>query len=284
MEAYELVRLLVNKAIVPPMPKRRGNPGYGRLRAVRLMVYARLVGLENDTRTVAHLSRYRYAAGALGFRRDIPDRTTVGRWWRRYAGILEDVFNHLSGMVQTLMPTRFLVVDSTPLIDLYDLEAQPGFTSRGAFRGFKLHASVNQHGLPLRARVTPGKRHDAPWLPDLIQDLEAEYVVADAGYDSKANREAVRAIGAAPVIAVNPRRGKGKRRLRHKGLLRKHYLAEQFHSLVKGPILRGCWIRPRGLVKKAAVVTASLIGLNSIAVKAVLEEGKPLRTVSQYWA
>jgi len=32
-------------------------------------------------------------------------------------------------------------------------------------------------------------------------------------------------------------------------------------------------MRPRGLVKRAAAVTAGLVGLNSIAVKAVLEEG-----------
>ena len=72
---------------------------------------------------------------------------------------------------------------------------------------------------------------------------------------------------------MNPRRGKGRRRLRHKGLLGKRYLAEQLHSPVKGPLLKGRWMRPRGLVKRAAAVTAGLVGLNSIAVKAVLEEG-----------
>jgi len=285
MEAFELVRLLVNKAVVPPMPRRRGNPGYGWLKAVRLLVYARLAGLENDTRIIAHLERHRCVVRALGFRRSIPDRTTIGRWWRRYAGVLAEVFKSLSGMVQALMPTRLLVVDSTPLIDLYDLEAEWGFTSKGAFKGFKLHACVNQNGLPLRVRVTPGNSHDSPWLPSLIQDLEADYVVADAGYDSKANMEAVKAMGAEPIIALNPRHGrKRKRGLKHRGLLRKRYIAEQFHSLVKGPVLRGCWIRPRGLAKKTAIMTAGLVGLNSIAVRAVLEGGKPLRAVSQYWA
>jgi len=203
MEAYELVRLLVNKMVVPPTPRRPGNPGYGRLRAVRLLVYSRLVGLENDTRVAAHLARHRYAAGALGFKH-IPDRTTAGRWWRRYACILAEVFNRLSAMVQVLMPTRLLAVDPTPLIGLQTLRlAEWGFTSKGAFRGFKLHASVDQHGPPLKARVTPGSRHDSPRLPSLVQDLEAECVVADAGCDSRANREAVRATGATPVTAMN---------------------------------------------------------------------------------
>lgn len=46
MEAYKIVRVFVNKAVVPGEPRRRGNPGYGSLRAVRLLVYSRQVGLE----------------------------------------------------------------------------------------------------------------------------------------------------------------------------------------------------------------------------------------------
>jgi hypothetical protein len=48
MEACELVRLVVNKTIVPAEPKRRGNPDYGQLRAIRVLVYARFKGLQND--------------------------------------------------------------------------------------------------------------------------------------------------------------------------------------------------------------------------------------------
>ena len=47
MEACEVVRLFVNKAIVPAEPKRRGTPGYGRVKALRILVYARLKGLDN---------------------------------------------------------------------------------------------------------------------------------------------------------------------------------------------------------------------------------------------
>jgi hypothetical protein len=45
MEACEVVRLFVNKAIVSVEPKRRGNPGYGRLKALSVLVFARLKGL-----------------------------------------------------------------------------------------------------------------------------------------------------------------------------------------------------------------------------------------------
>jgi hypothetical protein len=83
MEACEVVRLFVNKAIVSAEPKRRGNPGYGRLRAIRVLVYARLKGLENDTRVVEHLKKRTQIGRKLGLS-SVPDRTTVGRWWRRY--------------------------------------------------------------------------------------------------------------------------------------------------------------------------------------------------------
>src|SRR5674476_546422 len=133
-------------------------------------------------------------------------------------------------MLQLAVPTTFLIVDSTPLVDLYDMEAGWGHTSRGKFRGFKLHTAVNQLGLPLRAVVSPGNRYDSPFLPGLIEDLEAEYVLADAGYDSNTNNKAVKAIDAEPVIASNQRRGKRKKIRNAKLLKTRRYVVEQFNG------------------------------------------------------
>jgi IS5 family transposase len=164
------------------------------------------------------------------------------------------------------------------------MEAGWGFTRKGPFRGFKLHTVVNQLGLPLKATVTPANRHDSPILPSLLEDLEAEYVLADAGYDSRSNREAVKAIGAEPVIAPNPRRGRG-RRLKHRSLLKaKRHLVEQFNGLIKNHVLKGCWTKPKGLTRKTSMVTAGLISLNTTAIKALLQGEPSLKTVSQYWA
>jgi transposase len=282
MEACEVVRLFVNKAIVSAEPKRRGNPGYGQLRALRVLVYARLKGLENDTRIVEHLKKHIAAARTLGLCR-VPDRTTVGRWWRRYISLLEETFRKISGMLQLVTPSTLLIADSTPLIDLYDMEARWGYTSRGKFRGFKLHAVVNQLGLPLKATVTPGNRYDSPFLPRLIEDLEADYVLADAGYDSKTNDRAVKAIDAEPVIASNPRRGK-RRKVKHGELLKaKRYVVEQFNGHVKDNVLKECWVRPRGMVKKTAMVTAGLISIDASAIEAMIEGETGLKAVSQYW-
>jgi hypothetical protein len=283
MEACEVVRLIVNKAIVPAEPKRRGNPGYGRLKALRVLVYSRLKGLENDTRVVEHLKKNRSAAKTFGLN-TVPDRTTVGRWWRRYLGLLEEIFEKISGMLQLVTPTTFLIIDSTPLLDLYDMEAGWGHTSRGKFRGFKLHAAVNQEGLPLRAVITSGNRYDSPFLPGLIEDLEADYVLADAGYDSKANVRAVKSIDAQPVIASNPRRGKRKK-IRYAELLKaRRYVVEQFNGHLKANVLRECWVRPKGLVKKAAMVTAGLISYDAEALRSLIAGEESLKAVSKYWA
>jgi len=283
MEACEVVRLFVNKAIVPIEPKRRGNPGFGRVKALRILVFARLKGFDNDTRVVEYLKKHMDAIRILGLCK-VPDRTTVGRWWRRYLSLLEATFVNIADMLQLIEPTKTVIVDSTPLVDLYDMEARWGHTGRGKFRGFKLHAAVNQLGLPLRALVTPGNRYDSPFFPKLIEDLEADYVLADAGYDSKVNRKAAEDSNAQPVIAPNSRRGKRKR-IKHAGLLRsERYVIEQFNGHIKVNVLKDCWVWPKGLVKKAAMVTAGLISYDAEAIRSLIAGEQSLKSVSKYWA
>ena len=63
--------------------KKKRKPCYGRVKALRVLIYARLKGLNNDTRVVEHLKKQPWIAKTLGLQA-VPDRTTVGRWWRRY--------------------------------------------------------------------------------------------------------------------------------------------------------------------------------------------------------
>jgi hypothetical protein len=283
MEACELVRHIINKIVVPTEPKRAGNPGYGYLRAIRILVYARLKGLQNDTRITWHLKKHPADAKTLGLSR-IPDRTTIGRWWKRYLNILEETFKKTTDIVQMLVPTTHLIADSTPLVDLYDMEAKWGFSSRGPFKGFKLHAVVNQLGLPLKAIVTPGNRFDSIFLPKLIEDLETKFVLADAGYHSLKNIKAVEAMGAKPIIAVNPRRKGKENKVSNAEFFRgMRYPVEQFNSHVKHNLLRGCWIWPKGIVKKSAMVLAGLICMEINAIEALLWDDLSLKCASKYW-
>jgi hypothetical protein len=283
MEACELVRLIVNKTVIPQEPKRAGNPGYGQLKAVRTLVYARLKGLQNDTRIIWYLKKHPSDATKLGLYR-IPDRTTIGRWWRRYIYLLEETFQKTADTIQVLVPTTHLIVDSTPLVDLYDMEAKWGFSSRGPFKGFKLHAVVNQLGLPLKAIVTPGNRFDSIFLPKLIEDLEAQYVLADAGYHSLKNIKAVEAIGAVPIIAINPRRKGKESKVSNAEFFRgKRYPVEQFNSHAKHNLLKGCWTKPRGILKKTAMVMAALVCMEANAIEALLGDDLSLKCASKYW-
>ena len=283
MDACELVRQIVNKTIVPAQPKKAGNPGYGQLKAVRTLVYARLKGLQNDTRINWHLKKHPDDAKALGLQ-TVPDRTTIGRWWRRYLTLLEETFKKTADIIQLLVPTTHLIADSTPLIDLHDMEAKWGFSSRGPFKGFKLHAVVNQLGLPLRATVSSGNRFDAIFLPQLIEDLEAQFVLADAGYHSLKNIQAVEAMGAVPVIAVNPRQKGKQNKVSNADFFRgKRYPVEQFNSHIKHNVLQGCWVRPKGLVKKASMVMAGLVCVEANAIESLLVGDLSLKCASKYW-
>jgi hypothetical protein len=78
MEACDVIRLFVNKALFCEQPTRVGNPGYGQLKSVRVLVFARLKGLTNDTRLVAYLNKHKQDTNKLGLT-TLPDRTTVGR-------------------------------------------------------------------------------------------------------------------------------------------------------------------------------------------------------------
>jgi hypothetical protein len=100
----------------------------------------------------------------------------------------------------------------------------------------------------------------------------------------KRNTMAVKEIDAEPVIADNPRRKGKSHKIECCELLKqKRYVIEQFNGHVKGNVLNECWIRPRGLVKKASMVLAGLISMDANAIEAIVEGERSLKTASKYW-
>ena len=72
--------------------------------------------------------------------------------------------------------------------------------SRGGLNT-KLHALVNENGLPLRFHLTPGQAHDAPAARYLLSDLQpGQQVLADKTYDADWIRELIWEQGAQAVI------------------------------------------------------------------------------------
>lgn len=61
-------------------------------------------------------------------------------------------------------------------------------------------------GRPLRFLLTPGQAGDVTHAAALLEGCQADHVIADTAYDSRALRETIVAIGANAVIPSNPTR------------------------------------------------------------------------------
>ena len=65
----------------------------------------------------------------------------------------------------------------------------------------KIHALVNEIGLPIRFELTPGQDHDAPVCKLLLTGLQpGQSVLADKAYDADWIREMIWEQGAVAVI------------------------------------------------------------------------------------
>ena len=122
MEACEVVRLFVNKAVVSAEPKRRGNPGYGRLKALSSCLCKAESIRERHPRSGT--SQKEQTCSQNAWARHSTRQNYRWTWWSRYLSFLEKTFDKISAMLQLAVPTTFLIVDSTPLVDLYDMEAR----------------------------------------------------------------------------------------------------------------------------------------------------------------
>ena len=89
-------------------------------------------------------------------------------------------------------------------------------------RNTKRHWAVDAPGLPVRAIVTEGTRAECQEAGGLIDGIEAEYLLADRGYDVNALIEQAISQGITPVIPPKKHRvelrdyDKEQYRLRHR--------------------------------------------------------------------
>ncbi len=99
--------------------------------------------------------------------------------------------------------------------------------SRGGF-GTQVHAAVNPLGHPVARKLTGSEAADRP---DLIAGVEVEAVLADKGYDSDANRAAIRRRAAVPCIP--PRKNRKEPIAYDRHLYRERNVAERFFGQLK---------------------------------------------------
>lgn len=102
--------------------------------------------------------------------------------------------------------------------------------SRGGF-GTKIHGVVNPLGHPVVLKLTGAEAADSPHLPGLIAGIETGAVLADKGYDSDADRAAIRRRGAEPCIP--PRRNRTAAIAYDRHLYKERNAAERFFGRVK---------------------------------------------------
>jgi len=90
---------------------------------------------------------------------------------------------------------------------------------------------VTPLGHPVVIELTGSEAADSPRLPGLIAGLAPDAVLADKGYDSAANRAAIRAQGAEPCIP--PRRNRVEVIDYDRHLYKERNVAERYFAAVK---------------------------------------------------
>jgi transposase len=65
----------------------------------------------------------------------------------------------------------------------------------------KIHMAAEAHGLPIDFIITGGEVHDCKVAPEFVAQLpDADYTIADKGYDKEALREIIKAKNSIPII------------------------------------------------------------------------------------
>ena len=90
---------------------------------------------------------------------------------------------------------------------------RPSLQAEGKSRGelsTKIHAAVDALGNPVRLSITKGQSSEYGQADALIEGFEAEFILADKGYDSDAFVQSVRDSGAVAVIPPRKNRIEGR--------------------------------------------------------------------------
>ncbi|WP_108651218.1 IS5 family transposase [Dongshaea marina] len=127
--------------------------------------------------------------------------------------------------------------------------AQGGNQDMGITKGglnSKIHVAVDSHGMPVKCFVTSGTTADCSQALALIDSVDAEYLLADRGYDTNALVSQAEFLGMKVVIPS--RRNRKVLREHDKGLYRVRHLVENAFLHLK---------RWRGIATRYAKNTAS---------------------------
>ena len=95
----------------------------------------------------------------------------------------------------------------------------------------KIHAAGDALGLPVRLLGTPGQRHGIAFAHDLVDEIKAEALLADKGYDANHLVEKMEQKGTQVVIP--PKRDRKIQRAYGTGLYKERNRIERFFNKLK---------------------------------------------------
>lgn len=96
----------------------------------------------------------------------------------------------------------------------------------------KIHAAVDALGNPVRLLLTAGQASEYGQANALIEGFDAQYILADKGYDSDAFLQAIHNSGATPVVP--PRKNRLVAREYDKVIYQDRNLVERLFQKLKG--------------------------------------------------
>ena len=108
--------------------------------------------------------------------------------------------------------------------------------------------AVDANGMPVRMFITAGTTHDIKLGEKLIENIDAEYLIADKAYDSQPFIETAEKSGTITVIP--PKKNRKEQRFYDKDLYKLRHLVENAFLILK---------RWRGIATRYAKNTASFL-------------------------
>lgn len=274
MQTVDVVLGVLNKSCVAKIDfVRRGPKGYGLLAITRLLLYSVLAEIFSTRKLEKHLLKNKSLLNKLGFAK-LPDRRSIDRWQGHYEPVLDKLIRIVGDRYLQLNESEWTILDSTPIRDRGDPDAVKGYSSQGAFWGFKLHASCDEFCVPLRATFTTGNVHDSRQATLLLAPTPR--VGGDSAYDFQELKIVVIEQGSKGYFVHNPRRGGWANKKPTPLILKKvRVRVEQLNSILKEQVLRRTWTSIKGYSKKATRCLLAVLALQALAIYNLKTWGYP---------
>ena len=212
-----------------PRPK-RGPLGHPRRPLWRAHLYGYLTGAKHTNAVIRQLRKHPALRELCGFTDALPDRRTFNRFNAKIAAstvefetfcVTLDIKKSgaLPGFGERLAIDSTNVPTHSSARKKVRTDPDAGWTAKSVPNprpdepkdkdwhfGYKYHAIADAtYGIPMYGFTTPANQHDSPTLTALLEEVSKEFgapkaVIADKGYDSQKNHDAIRAVGAEPII------------------------------------------------------------------------------------